>query len=109
MSTGVDRATVRDHIVQDLVQEATMTVISYSDARNRLKQLCDTVRRSRRPARIHRRGGDVVVIAAEDWDAIEETLQIVSIPGAVRRIKGAKGHRVLPSLTRAGLEKLIKR
>lgn len=86
-----------------------MTVISYSDARNKLKQLCDTVRRSRRPARIHRRGGDVVMIAAEDWEAIEETLHITSIPGAVRRIKGAKGHRVLKPLTRGALEKLIRR
>lgn len=86
-----------------------MTVVTYSEARNRLKRLCDEVRRSRRPTRIHRRGGDVIVVAAEDWDAIEETLHIVSIPGAKRRIRSAAGHKTLTPLTRQALERLIRR
>ena len=62
-----------------------MHVVSYSEARNNLKRLCDQIRRSRIPARIKRRGGDVVMIAAEDWETIQETLHIQSIPGAVER------------------------
>ncbi len=31
----------------------------------------------------------MVIIAAKDWEAIQETLNIQSIPGAVARVKGA--------------------
>ncbi|MCH9019462.1 MAG: type II toxin-antitoxin system Phd/YefM family antitoxin [Proteobacteria bacterium] len=84
-----------------------MYVVSYSEARNHLKRLCDQIRRSRIPARIKRRGGDVVIVAAEDWEAIEETLHIQSIPGAVERIKGADDFKELDELSREALEDLI--
>ncbi len=84
-----------------------MYVVSYSEARNHLKRLCDQIRRSRIPARIKRRGGDVVIVAAEDWEAIEETLHIQSIPGAVERIKGADDFKELDELSRQALEDLI--
>lgn len=84
-----------------------MHVVSYSEARNNLKRLCDQIRRSRIPARIKRRGGDVVMIAAEDWETIQETLHIQSIPGAVERVKGARDFKELKQLTREGLEDLI--
>ena len=84
-----------------------MRVVSYSEARNRLKQLCDEVRRSHVPARIKRRGGDVVVVSAEDWDAIEETLQIQAIPGAAGRVKSADDFKELGDLSPQALEKLI--
>ena len=84
-----------------------MHVVTYSEARNRLKWLCDEVRRSRIPARIKRRGGDVVMVAAEDWDAIQETLTVQSIPGAVERIVGADDFRDLDELSTEALEKLI--
>lgn len=86
-----------------------MVVLSYSEARSNLKRLCENVRKSRRPARIHGRGGDVVVLAAEDWEAIEETLYVASIPGAVKRIKGADDFRPLARLTRDALARLLKR
>ena len=84
-----------------------MHVVSYSEARNHLKRLCDEVRRSRVPARIKRRDGDVVMVAAEDWDAIEETLHIQSIPGAVERIKSADDFKELKELSREALKELI--
>ena len=84
-----------------------MHVVTYSEARNRLKRLCDEIRRSRVPARIKRRDGDVVMVAAEDWDAIQETLYVQSIPGAVERIKGADDFRDLDELSPEALEKLI--
>ncbi len=84
-----------------------MHIVTYSEARNHLKRLCDEVRRSRVPARITRRGGDVVLIASEDWDAIEETLHIQSIPGAVERIKSAEDFRELEELSPRALEELI--
>ena len=84
-----------------------MHVVSYSEARNNLKRLCDQILRSRIPARIKRRGGDVVMVAAEDWETIQETLHIQSISGAVERIKGASDFKELKQLTREGLEDLI--
>ena len=82
-------------------------VVSYSEARNHLKRLCDQIRRSRIPARIKRRGGDVVIVAAEDWEAIQETLYIQSIPGAVKRAKGADDFKELEKILRESLEDLI--
>lgn len=84
-----------------------MHVVTYSEARNHLKRLCEQVRRSRVPARIKRRGGDVVMIAAEDWEAIQETLHIQSIPGAAARVKGANDFKELEALSPGALEDLI--
>ncbi len=84
-----------------------MHVISYSEARNHLKRLCDQVRRSRVPARIKRRGGDVVIVAVEDWEAIQETLHVQSIPGAVARVKGAGDFKELEEISPGALEDLI--
>ncbi len=86
-----------------------MQIVNFSDARNHLKKLCDEVRRSRVPARIRRKGGDVVVVAAEDWEAIEETIHVASIPGALGRIKGADDYKPLDPVTRQALEELIKK
>lgn len=84
-----------------------MNVVSYTDARNNLKKLCDEVVASHKPARIHRKAGDVVMISAEDWDSLQETLYIMSIPGAVERIKNAGDYKPLEELTIESLEKLI--
>ncbi len=84
-----------------------MHVISYSEARNHLKRLCDQVRRSRVPARIKRRGGDVVIVAVEDWEAIQETLHVQSIAGAVARVKGAGDFKELEEISPGALEELI--
>ncbi len=84
-----------------------MRVVSFTDARNKLKGLCDEIISSHKPARIHRRGGDVVVVAAEDWEALQETLYIQSIPGAVERIKGADDYKELETLSAGALAELI--
>lgn len=86
-----------------------MNAISFSRARNSLKRLCDEVRASRQPQRIARRSGDVVVVAAEDWDSIAATLELVAIPGAVARIKRAKDFKPLANVTREDLARLIRR
>lgn len=83
-----------------------MRIVNFSEARNKLKGLCDEVVKSRKPARIHRRGGDVVV-AAEDWDSIQETLYVTSIPGAAERIKDADDYRELEELSVEALKDLI--
>lgn len=84
-----------------------MKIVNFSEARNALKALCDGVVKSHKPARIRRRGGDVVMMSAEDWDSLQETLYIMSIPGAVERILTADDYRELNPVTREALEKLI--
>ncbi len=84
-----------------------MQNISYSEARNSLKSLCDEVRESHEPALITRKGGDVVLIGVEDWEAINETLSITDIQGAVERITSASDYQTLESNDKDGLEALI--
>jgi len=72
-----------------------MLNISYSEARNSLKSLCDEVRESHEPALISRKGGDVVLIGSDDWDSIQETLHIMNIQGAVERITQADDYQDL--------------
>ena len=84
-----------------------MQHISYSEARNSLKSLCDEVRESHEPALITRKGGDVVLIGAEDWEAINETLAITDIQGAVERITTASDYQALEGSDKEGLEALL--
>jgi len=84
-----------------------MQHISYSEARNSLKSLCDEVRESHEPALITRKGGDVVLIGAEDWEAINETLAITDIQGAVERITTASDYQALEGNDKEGLEALL--
>lgn len=82
--------------------------ISSAARKSGLERACESVRRSRVPARVRRRGGDVVLVAAEDWDAIQETLHISTIPGAVARIREGQDYRELRSINRSALERLVK-
>ncbi len=84
-----------------------MQHISYSDARNGLKSLCDEVRESHQPALITRKGGDVVLLAAEDWESIQETLHLTDIHGAVERITQASDYQVLHEKSAEALRKLM--
>ena len=58
--------------------------------RDQLKAEVDRAIREHRPLRVtRRRGGDFVVLGAEDWNAIEETLYLNRIPGMVKSIQRA--------------------
>ncbi len=52
-------------------------------------------------------GGDVVIVAGDDWEAIQETLNIQSIPGAVARVNGAGDFKELEELSPGALKDLI--
>jgi len=84
-----------------------MQHISYSEARNGLKSLCDEVRESHQPALITRKGGDVVLLAAEDWESIQETLHLMDIKGAVERITQASDYQILHENSPEALHKLM--
>ena len=55
--------------------------ISVTEARRRLFALVDEVGESHAPVEIHGKRGNAVLVAEEDWKAIQETLYLTSIPG----------------------------
>ncbi|HOX92800.1 MAG TPA: type II toxin-antitoxin system Phd/YefM family antitoxin, partial [Spirochaetales bacterium] len=52
-----------------------------SDARSRLYRLIDETNESHLPVRISGKRYNAVLISEEDWEAIQETLYLCSIPG----------------------------
>jgi antitoxin YefM len=61
--------------------------ISYSELRQKLKTACDQVCDQHEPLLIkRRRGGDVILIAKEDYESLEETAYLLSSPENARRL-----------------------
>tara|TARA_B100000989_G_C19525704_1_gene466756 strand:- start:2540 stop:2782 length:243 start_codon:yes stop_codon:yes gene_type:complete len=58
-----------------------MKAISTTKARENLFQLVKEVAINHEPIQVHGKQGAVVMVAQEDWESIEETLFIDSIPG----------------------------
>ncbi len=58
-----------------------MSSISASEARRRLYSLIDEVGESHEPMQINGKRGNAVLLSEADWNAIQETLHLVSIPG----------------------------
>jgi prevent-host-death family protein len=68
-----------------------MTVLSASEARERLYRLIDEVARSHEPVHIAGKRTSAVLLSEEDWRSIQETLHLLSIPGMRESIrKGLK-------------------
>ena len=65
------------------------STVSYSELRRRLKAACDQVCDRHEPLVIERRGGDVVLLAREDYEALEETAYLLSSPDNARRLLAA--------------------
>jgi antitoxin YefM len=61
--------------------------VSYSELRKKLKTVCDQVCDRHEPLLIKRRGGgDVVLMAKEDYESLEETAYLLSSPENARRL-----------------------
>lgn len=60
--------------------------ISASDARKNLFPLIEQVNDDRQPVRITSRKGDAVLLAADDYNALEETAYLLRSPANVRRL-----------------------
>ncbi|HEY2574506.1 MAG TPA: type II toxin-antitoxin system Phd/YefM family antitoxin [Verrucomicrobiaceae bacterium] len=72
-----------------------MQTVSYTDARNQLAAIMDRAERDRKPVVITRNGeGKVVLLAAEEFAAMEETLHLLSTPANAERIRrGLKDYK----------------
>ena len=68
-----------------------MTNITATEARKRLYTLLDDVAESHHPVQITGKRSSAVLISEDDWRAIQETLNLQSVPGMVDSIrKGLK-------------------
>jgi prevent-host-death family protein len=64
-----------------------MQTLSASDARANLYRLMDQAAESHQPIVITGKRYDSVLLSAEDWRAIQETLYLLSVPGMRESIK----------------------
>jgi antitoxin YefM len=68
-----------------------MTTVPLSDARARLSELVDEVVRTHERVEITRNGRRAaVLLSADDFDSLEETLEIVSDPELMQEIATAR-------------------
>jgi antitoxin YefM len=76
---------VHNHLA---VTEDAMDVVSYSDARANLKGVMDRVVNDRTHVVITRQKAEaVVVVSLEDWNAMEETMHLLSTPANAERLR----------------------
>lgn len=64
-----------------------MTVLTASEARANLYRLIDQAAESHEPILIAGKRTSAVLLSSEDWNAIQETLYLLSIPGMRESIK----------------------
>ena len=65
-----------------------MNVLTYSDARANLKDVMDRVVEDRTQVVVTRQKAEaVVIISLEDWNAIEETMHLLSTPTNAARLR----------------------
>jgi antitoxin YefM len=64
-----------------------MNALSASEARANLYRLMDETAASHKPVMITGKRNNAVLIAEDDWSAIQETLHLLSVPGMRESIK----------------------
>ncbi len=67
-----------------------MDILNASQARANLFKLLEQVNKESKPCIITSRKGDGVLISKDDWESLQETLYLQSIPGFVESIKQAE-------------------
>jgi len=64
-----------------------MSAINITNARKELYSLVEDVNRYSEPTLIVSKKGNAVLVSENDWNAIQETIYLNSIPGMVESIK----------------------
>ena len=64
-----------------------MTALTASEARANLYRLIDETAESHQPVLITGKRASAVLVSAEDWAAIQETLHLLAVPGMRESIK----------------------
>ncbi|SDY94941.1 type II toxin-antitoxin system Phd/YefM family antitoxin [Nitrosomonas halophila] len=65
-----------------------MTMLNATEARAKLYSLIDEAAETHQPIVIKGKRSNAVLLSEEDWNAINETLYLVSIPGMRESIMG---------------------
>lgn len=64
-----------------------MQTVSYTEARDNLKRVMDKAVAGRAPILIARqRGENVVMVSADEWAGVEETLHLMASPANAKRL-----------------------
>ncbi len=64
-----------------------MTILNATDARTKLYKLIDETASTHQPILITGKRNNAVLLSENDWNAINETLHLLSIPGMRESIK----------------------
>jgi len=64
-----------------------MTILNATEARAKLYSLIDETANTHQPIVITGKRGNAVLVSEEDWNAISETLHLLSVPGMRSAIK----------------------
>jgi antitoxin YefM len=67
-----------------------MKIISASQARANLFRLVEQVNKDHLPRTITSKKGDAVLLSKEDWESLQETLYLQSVPGLVQSVREAE-------------------
>ncbi|MFP5357795.1 MAG: type II toxin-antitoxin system Phd/YefM family antitoxin [Gammaproteobacteria bacterium] len=71
-----------------------MPTLTASEARANLYRLLDEAAESHEPITISGKRNSAVLVSAEDWSAIQETLFLLSVPGMRESIKAGMAEPV---------------
>jgi antitoxin YefM len=74
-----------------------MHTLTASEARSNLYRLMDEAAESHEPIFISGKRSNAVLLAAEDWSAIQETLYLLAVPGMRESIKAGKAEPLAKS------------
>ncbi|MCA1783630.1 MAG: type II toxin-antitoxin system Phd/YefM family antitoxin [Dermatophilaceae bacterium] len=76
-----------------------MTAVSATSARANLYRLIDQVNDESEPLTITGQRGNAVLVGEDDWQAIQETLFLASIPGMTESIRQARTEGIAAGAT----------
>ena len=71
-----------------------MKTLNITDVRKNLYNLVNDTQESHEPLLIKGKKNNAVLLSQEDWDAIQETLYLISIPGMAQSILDAKATQI---------------
>jgi len=64
-----------------------MTILNATQARSKLYSLIDETAKTHRPIVITGKRNNAILLAEQDWNAIAETLSLLSVPGMAASIR----------------------
>ncbi len=64
-----------------------MTILNATEARSKLYSLIDETAATHQPILIKGKRGNAVLVSEDDWNAMAETLYLLSVPGMRESIK----------------------